>query len=223
MQIVPLSLLISLFFVCFAAANSGANIASAAFEAALLKWETQSAVIALAPSPPIASRTAKRETNADRFRRGLGPLPPARIKARSARAYYYSWCNTNSSLELKLFISETQRQSYSLHPVDEVSRILVFLPSTCISHFFSSPVGTIQVKRVSDGVSLGYISKFYDSQASFTITTNPTAAIQVSLPSISPFGTPIDITVLNGQDPNHVLIGAVGGSAGYHFASGQVG
>jgi hypothetical protein len=79
------------------------------------------------------------------------------------------------------------------------------------------------VKKESDGAPMGFVGKNSNVQASFTITTDATAALQVSLPSISPFGTPIDITALNGQDPNHILVGAVGGSSGFHFESGLLG
>jgi len=93
-------------------------------------------------------------------------------------------------------------------------------PTPCVA--LNGVAGTIQVKRAYDRGSVGFVRNVYDSQASFTITTHAPSAMRVSLPSYSPFNTPIDIK-FGGQDPKHVLFGAVGGSSGYHLASGHLG
>jgi hypothetical protein len=80
--------------------------------------------------------------------------------------------------------------------------------------------GVIQVTSTSNGAVLGYISKFYDGQNSFTYSTLANAET-FSVPSLTSFNTPIDITGVNGPDASHPLLGAVGGSGGYYFGSGQ--
>jgi hypothetical protein len=79
------------------------------------------------------------------------------------------------------------------------------------------------IKVSAGGTTLGYISKNFDRQKSYTYKADIAQALVVSLPSLNPFNTPIDITAVNGPDPAHPLVGAVGGSGGYNFNSGQVG
>lgn len=177
MQVLQLSLIfITLFFVCsVAAVHSGIVL-----EAALFPRQIESPT----SLPPNVARTLKRETNADRLRRGLGPLPPTLNAARS-------------------FLKP--RAS----------------PTPCAP--LTSATGTIQLNKVSDGSLVGYVSNIYDSQDSYTITSNVGSALQVSLPFLSPFGTPIDITAINGPDSKNILLGAVGGSPGFDLQSGQLG
>ncbi|KAJ6631024.1 hypothetical protein B0H10DRAFT_704360 [Mycena sp. CBHHK59/15] len=124
----------------------------------------------------------KKETNSDRMRRGLPPLPPTRIR---------------SALEDRL----QPRTS----------------PIPCSP--LSNTLGYVQVTK-SDGTAAGYISKTFDDQRSYTLTTSLSAALQVILPSLSPFDGPIDILASNGPDAAHPYLGAVGGSGGYTFGPG---
>ena len=75
---------------------------------------------------------------------------------------------------------------------------------------------------MSDGTSKGYISKSFDSQNSYTYG-DLASAQTFSLPPTNYFNTPIDITAVNGPSPSQPLLGAVGGSGGFFFGSGQGG
>ncbi|KAJ7454808.1 hypothetical protein FB451DRAFT_654716 [Mycena latifolia] len=127
---------------------------------------------------------AKKETNFERMRRGLPPLPPVR------------------------------KHPLGSKPKPRPSQ------SPCAPLF--STLGYIKLTK-SDGTSAGYISKIFDGQNSYTVTASVHSALQVKLPSPSPFGGPFNILAFNGPDPVHPYLGAVGGSSGYYFAHGQLG
>ncbi|KAJ7090313.1 hypothetical protein B0H15DRAFT_838075 [Mycena belliarum] len=80
-------------------------------------------------------------------------------------------------------------------------------------------VGRIDVSNADSGLSIGYLSKVYDGQKSYTFTTDINNALTVSLPSLSPCNTLIDITAVDGPDSSYPYVGAVGGSGGYQFSS----
>jgi len=80
----------------------------------------------------------------------------------------------------------------------------------------TSNTGVISVTKLSTGTLLGYIRKTFDNQKSYTYGPIDNA-LTVALPSSSPFGSAFDITAVNGPDPSHPLVGAVGGSGGYDF------
>jgi hypothetical protein len=67
---------------------------------------------------------------------------------------------------------------------------------------------------------LGYVSDAYDGQNTFTYTTNMAQALTVEFDSSA--SAPFSITTLNPPGSN-TYFGAVGGSGGYHFASGNSG
>ncbi|KAF7375151.1 hypothetical protein MSAN_00401600 [Mycena sanguinolenta] len=75
----------------------------------------------------------------------------------------------------------------------------------------------------ADGTIAGYISSEFDSQHAYTLTTSKSSALQVNLPSTSPFGASFNILAVNGQDNRHPYLGAVGGGNGYRFGQGQRG
>ncbi|KAF6752136.1 hypothetical protein DFP72DRAFT_906217 [Ephemerocybe angulata] len=83
--------------------------------------------------------------------------------------------------------------------------------------------GTIQVRRASNGNILGYIRKTFDSQGSYTFSSNILDALTVKLSSTSISSGAQEISAVGGPDGAHPLIGAVGGSAGYDFNPGQLG
>lgn len=85
----------------------------------------------------------------------------------------------------------------------------------------TSRQGKIQV-TASTGEILGFISKVYDGQNSYTFGTID-RALTVSISAASTCNTPVDIKGLNGPDPTYTLLGAVGGSGGYNFKSGSLG
>ncbi|KAF6758807.1 hypothetical protein DFP72DRAFT_844621 [Ephemerocybe angulata] len=81
--------------------------------------------------------------------------------------------------------------------------------------------GILQVRLAVNGAVKGYISKVYDGQNSYTVSTLQDA-LTVDLSSTSLSG-PLEISAVDGPDASRPLIGAVGGSGGFNFASGQVG
>lgn len=67
---------------------------------------------------------------------------------------------------------------------------------------------------------LGYVSKSFDSQNSYTYKPGLANALSVQIDTST---SVFDIIALNGPDPAHPYVGAVGGSGGYNFSSGQLG
>ena len=91
----------------------------------------------------------------------------------------------------------------------------------CLQGAFSTQ-GRIQVRRASNSEILGYIRQTFDGQNSYTY--GPLAnALKVSIPTTVQTGTAFEITAINGPDPAHPFVGAVGGSGGYNFNAGQLG
>ncbi|KAJ7914899.1 hypothetical protein B0H13DRAFT_2001565 [Mycena leptocephala] len=86
----------------------------------------------------------------------------------------------------------------------------------------SSTWGYLKVTS-SDGTAAGYISKTFDPQYAYTLTTSISSALQITLPSKSPFGGPFNILTVNGPDTRHPYLGAVGGGSGGHLGHGQRG
>ncbi|KAJ7178846.1 hypothetical protein C8R43DRAFT_472035 [Mycena crocata] len=161
-----------LFFGSFVSANSG-----------IFSGDGQ-----VVPSPVERSLKArsgliKKETNAERLRRGLPLLPPS-------------------------------RRSPGYKPRPRPSQ------RPCVP--LSSTWGYVEVTK-ADGTAAGYIRKTFDDQNSYTLTPSKSSALQVKLPSSSPFTGPFNILGINGPDKKHPYLGAVGGSSGYHFAHGQLG
>lgn len=78
--------------------------------------------------------------------------------------------------------------------------------------------GNIEVYRGAD--LIGYVSKNFDGQRSYTYRNDLSSALQVQFDTST---SVFDIVTLNGPDPAHTLFGSVGGSGGYNFAPGQVG
>ena len=78
------------------------------------------------------------------------------------------------------------------------------------------------MKRASDGVVLGYIRNTFDGQNSYTYGTLANS-LTVQLSSVDSSAGFIEIRAVDGPDPAHPFVGAVGGSAGYNFNSGQLG
>ncbi|KAJ7039563.1 hypothetical protein C8F04DRAFT_1085704 [Mycena alexandri] len=134
----------------------------------------------LSPSPVERSSLMKKETNAERLRRGLSPLPP------------------------------TRRDKLNPRPS----------PQPCGP--LSSSWGYIAVTE-SDGGFIGYIRQTFNAQQVYTVTTSKSSALEVTLPSTSPYSGPFNILAVNGQDKRHPYLGAVGGESGYHFSHGHSG
>ncbi|WWC90513.1 uncharacterized protein L201_005449 [Kwoniella dendrophila CBS 6074] len=126
-----------------------------------------------------------KETNGDRLKRGLAPLPPKR-----------------------------RYQSGVLS--DIASR----QDPTCVGN----TNGLLEI-FTTGGTQLGYLSAIYDGQNSYTYTTNIANALTVFAPGLNVTGpgNQAQITAINGPDPNFPAIGAVEGSGGANFNSGQVG
>ncbi|KAJ7901167.1 hypothetical protein B0H14DRAFT_3852330 [Mycena olivaceomarginata] len=81
--------------------------------------------------------------------------------------------------------------------------------------------GVIQISRASDGVPLGYVRNTFDGQKSYTFGSLANALV-VTLPA-SPCSGAFDLVATNGPDAAHTNVGAVGGSGGYDFSSGNLG
>ncbi|KAJ7166980.1 hypothetical protein C8R46DRAFT_1219358 [Mycena filopes] len=137
--------------------------------------DAPTAVVQDNPSPP-----ATKETNADRFRRGLGPLPPTRRNKLSPRA----------------------------SPV----------PCTRLSN----NIGTLQIKRVSDGEKLGYISRSFNRRNEYTLDSIPAGALEVVVPPTATSGGLINLIAVNPPDPAHGFLGAVDDGRG-GLGSGEAG
>ncbi|KAJ7242769.1 hypothetical protein B0H12DRAFT_1312274 [Mycena haematopus] len=147
------------------------------------------------------------QRNADRFRRGLPPLPPFRRGDRPL-------CNQSSPL-----LSDIKLKRGLDPPSNPACRFPVTL---IVLSYHASPSGNIQVIR-ADGTTAGYISSEFDPQHAYTLTTSRSSALQANLPSMSPFGDRFNILATNGQDIKHPYVGAVGGGNDYHFGPGQRG
>ena len=82
--------------------------------------------------------------------------------------------------------------------------------------------GKIAVTRVSTGLLLGYISKEFDGQNSYTYGAEVNA-LKVRLPNGLSEGVVFEMTATNGPDTAYPIVGSVGGSAGYNFKPNQIG
>jgi hypothetical protein len=126
----------------------------------------------------------------------------------------------------------------SLHPVDQAlvslaypshlvlerlhSTIVVSPRASCVP--LSTGSGKIQVRKASDQSILGYIRQEYDGQRSYTFGALANAlSVQLGSTDSNDVGGAIDIRAVNGPDPAHPFVGAVGGSGGYNFNPGQLG
>ncbi|KAJ7703687.1 hypothetical protein B0H17DRAFT_1040881 [Mycena rosella] len=123
----------------------------------------------------------KKDTNADRLRRGLGPLPP------------------------------TRRDRKKLSPRAS--------PLPCAR--LSNNIGTIQVRRLSDGEKLGYLSDRFNGHNAYTVHRRPRAALHVAVPPIAPFGLAINLIAANPPDAGHPYVGAVSNGQG-NLGAGEV-
>ncbi|KAJ7914293.1 hypothetical protein B0H13DRAFT_2462179 [Mycena leptocephala] len=126
----------------------------------------------------------KKQTNFERMRRGLPPLPPARF-------------------------ANLKRPRPS--------------PAPCAP--LSSTSGYIKLTHTADQKPAGYLSSVFDEQNSYTLTTDPTLALTIELPSLSPFHGPFGISALDGDGPamGYTPVGAVGGSGGISSGWGKSG
>ena len=71
---------------------------------------------------------------------------------------------------------------------------------------------------------LGYIRQTFDGQRSYTFGTLANAlSVQLASTDSNDVGGAIEIRAVNGPDPAHPFVGAVGGSGGYNFNAGQLG
>ncbi|KAJ7640046.1 hypothetical protein DFH06DRAFT_1334957 [Mycena polygramma] len=121
----------------------------------------------------------ERETNAERFRRGLGPLPP------------------------------TRRDRNDLSPRASAA------PCTRLSN----NVGTLQVRRVSDGNTIGYLSKHLNRENAYTVHKGPGDALRFTVPPATPFGKAINL-IAAGAPPGFEYLGAVEDGQG-NLGSGE--
>lgn len=89
----------------------------------------------------------------------------------------------------------------------------------------ASTSGYIKLTHTADQTPAGYLSSVFDEQNSYTLTTDPTLALTIELPSLSPFHGPFGISALDGDGPamGYTPVGAVGGSGGYKFGVGKIG
>ncbi|KAJ7459349.1 hypothetical protein FB451DRAFT_1272561 [Mycena latifolia] len=140
---------------------------------------------AATPDVPTGTSEAlqpKKATNAERFRRGLGPLPP------------------------------TRRDRNKLSPRAS--------PVPCTR--LSNNVGTLQVRRVSDGEKLGYVSDRFNADNAYRVHRRPGAALLVTVPPVAPFGTAINLIAARAPDSGHPFLGAVSNGQG-DLGEGEVG
>jgi hypothetical protein len=89
-----------------------------------------------------------------------------------------------------------------------------------LSPAFSSG-GTIEVHAAVDGSLLGYIGQQLDSQGSYTLQNSGQPFVLGDYSNT--FDTSIEFAAGYDVSPANLLLGAVGGSGGYTFGSGQLG
>ncbi|KAJ6450993.1 hypothetical protein C8R47DRAFT_1260474 [Mycena vitilis] len=110
----------------------------------------------------------ERETNGERFRRGLGPLPP------------------------------TRRDTNHLSPRASAA--------PCTRR--ANNVGTLQVRRASDGDPIGYVSKHPNRENAYTVHKGPGDALRVTVPPATPSGETMNL-IAPGASPGFDYLGAV--------------
>ncbi|KAJ7099300.1 hypothetical protein B0H15DRAFT_944712 [Mycena belliarum] len=176
-----LLLFISGFFSAALALNSWDFPLPAGSETELLNF-TQSlserTLLNRIVAPEVKREVQNRETNAERLRRGLPPLPPTRRAPGALRP----------------------RASPLPPPVPTVCR-----PAPGVT--VTSTVGFIAV-CYPDGTLLGYVRKSYGRSNMYTHTPSTDQALMISLPSLPPFSGAIDLTALNAVDSAHPFVGA---------------
>ncbi|KAJ6494266.1 hypothetical protein C8R45DRAFT_1095207 [Mycena sanguinolenta] len=96
--------------------------------------------------------------------------------------------------------------------------------------FYSKParvryalnVGTLQIRRLSDGEKIGYLSQKYNRENAYTVHPRPGAALNVVAPPLAPFGVAIDLIGSNAPDSGHLFLGAVDDGQG-NLGTGEAG
>ncbi|KAJ7694272.1 hypothetical protein B0H14DRAFT_3530764 [Mycena olivaceomarginata] len=151
----------------------------------------------------------EKETNAARFRRGLGPLPPTRRE--------------QNDLSPRASAAPCTRLSKY---VCDIPRIVHRLTSRCaaiLERFKSEDSPTVK-----ELVTLG---KRFNRDNAYTVRPRPRAALRVTVPPITPFGVVINLIAANAPDSGHPYLGAVDaghgtlgdGEAGFAILSGTSG
>jgi hypothetical protein len=143
-----------------------------------------------------------RETNAARFRRGLGPLPPTRWEHndRGSEAQKPVILITAFSVSPRASAAPCTRLSKYVY---DITRIVCRLTGQC------SNIGTLQIRRLSNGERIGYLGKRFNRDNAYTVRPRPRAALRVTVPPITPFGMVINLIAANAPDSGHPYLGAV--------------
>lgn len=76
---------------------------------------------------------------------------------------------------------------------------------------------------MSDNSLKGYIAKAFDSQNSYTFTSDLTSAQKFKIPANDYYNTIIDVAAIDGPSNDYSLLGSVGGSGGFTLGSSQTG
>jgi hypothetical protein len=72
-----------------------------------------------------------------------------------------------------------------------------------------SNVGTLQIRRLSNGERIGYLGKQFNRNNAYTVRPRPRAALYVTVPPITPFGMVINLIAANTPDSGHPYLSAV--------------
>ncbi|KAJ7473688.1 hypothetical protein B0H11DRAFT_2282541 [Mycena galericulata] len=133
----------------------------------------------------------RKETNAERFRRGLGPLPPVRRDRKKPRAR----------------------------------------PSSTPCTPLSNNVGMLQIRRLSDGDKIGYVSASFNADNAYTLVGSPAGALHLTVPPAALSGEAINLIAADPPDSRNPYFGGVDsgsgalveGEAGFVYLSGTSG
>ncbi|KAJ7860109.1 hypothetical protein B0H14DRAFT_3446298 [Mycena olivaceomarginata] len=73
----------------------------------------------------------------------------------------------------------------------------------------SNNVGTLQIRRLSNGERIGYLGKRFNRDNGYTVRLRPRAALRVTVLPITPFGMVINLIAANAPDSGHPYLGTV--------------
>ncbi|KAJ7787017.1 hypothetical protein B0H14DRAFT_2629858 [Mycena olivaceomarginata] len=78
-----------------------------------------------------------------------------------------------------------------------------------------SNVGTLQIRRLSNGERIGYLGKRFNRDNAYTVRLRPRAALRVTVLPITPFGMVINLIAANAPDSGHPYLGWVDAGHGH--------
>jgi hypothetical protein len=91
-----------------------------------------------------------------------------------------------------------------------------------LSHWTHSNLGTLQIRRLSDGDKVGYLGTRVNRENAYTVRPRLGAALRLAVPPITSFGVAINLIAANAPDSGHPYLGAVDAGQG-NLGSGEAG